>query len=284
MQLQLGQHILDLSQPRVMGVLNRTPDSFSDGGAFMDFGVALRHALRMEKEGAAIIDVGGESTRPGATAVSVQQELERVIPLIERLKDIVSVPISIDTGKPAIMIEAVRAGAAMINDVSALQLPGALEAARDCAVPVCLMHMQGEPRTMQRDPHYVDVVADVKKFLETRLAACEAAGIPAARLLVDPGFGFGKTLAHNLTLLRHLDQLVALGQPLLVGLSRKSTIGVLLGGVPPSRRLYGSVAAAVVAVLRGAHVIRAHDVKATVEAIKIAAAARLAVFGGEGAP
>ncbi len=274
-QLQLGRHTLDLAQPQVMGVLNRTPDSFSDGGVFADFAVAVRRAHAMAGEGAAIIDIGGESTRPGAEAVSVQQELDRVIPLIERLAGEMDTPVSIDTGKPEVMREAVRAGAVMINDVYALRLPGALTAALACRVPVCLMHMQGEPRGMQQNPRYADVVTKVRDFLEERTRVCEAAGIPRSQILVDPGFGFGKTLAHNLALLRRLQELALPGQPLLVGLSRKSSIGTLLGGVPPMERLHGSVAAAAVAVLRGAHIIRAHDVKATVEALKIAAAARL---------
>ncbi len=275
-QLQLGQRTLDLSQPRVMGVLNRTPDSFSDGGLFTDFDAALRQAVKMTEEGAAILDIGGESTRPGAQAVRVQQELDRVIPLIERLVRETDVPVSIDTNKPEVMRAAVRAGGAMINDVYALRLPGALEAACECQVPVCLMHMQGEPRSMQKDPHYDSVVTEVKQFLEERIRVCVAAGIPRSQILIDPGFGFGKTHAHNLELLRHLREFASLGQGLLVGLSRKATIGTLLGGLPPDRRLQGSVAAAVVAVLRGAHIIRAHDVKPTVEAIKVAATVRAA--------
>ena len=274
MQLQLGKHTLDLMQPQVMGVLNRTPDSFSDGGIFTDFAAAVRRAHTMAEEGAAIIDIGGESTRPGAEAVSVQQELDRVMPLVERLAGEMDTPISIDTGKPEVMREAVRAGAVMINDVYALRLPGALTAALACRAPVCLMHMQGEPRGMQQNPQYADVVTEVRDFLEERTRVCEAAGIPRSQILIDPGFGFGKTLAHNLALLRRLHEFASLGQPLLVGLSRKSSIGTLLGGVPPMERLHGSVAAAAVAVLRGAHIIRAHDVKATVEALKVAAAAR----------
>ncbi|MGH8378253.1 MAG: dihydropteroate synthase, partial [Gammaproteobacteria bacterium] len=254
--------------------LNRTPDSFSDGGLFTDFDAALRQAVKMTEEGADILDIGGESTRPGAQTVSAEQEMERVIPLIERLAHETDVPISIDTSKPEVMREAVRAGAAMINDVYALRLPGAVEAARECKVPVCLMHMQGEPRSMQKNPHYKNVVAEVKQFLEERIRVCEAAGIPHTSLLIDPGFGFGKTLEHNLELLRHLRKFTSLGQAVLVGLSRKSSIGALLGGVPSDQRLQGSVAAAVVAVLRGAHIVRTHDVKPTVEALKIAAAVR----------
>ena len=269
MQLQLGKHALDLSQPKVMGVLNRTPDSFSDAGIFTELDAALRQALRMYEEGAAIIDIGGESTRPGSVAVTGQQEIERVIPLIERLVSESDVPVSIDTSKPEVMRAAVEAGAVMINDVYALRLPGALQAARDCAVPVCLMHMQGEPRSMQRHPKYMDVVSEVKKFLEERVRVCESAGIPRKRILIDPGFGFGKTLIHNLDLLRHLDEFTSLGLPLLMGLSRKSMIGTLLGGVPVTQRMHGSVAAAVIAVLHGARIVRTHDVRPTVDALKI---------------
>jgi len=268
-QLQLGKHALDLSQPKVMGVLNRTPDSFSDAGIFTELDAALRQALRMYEEGAAIIDIGGESTRPGSVAVTGQQEIERVIPLIERLVSESDVPVSIDTSKPEVMRAAVEAGAVMINDVYALRLPGALQAARDCAVPVCLMHMQGEPRSMQRHPKYMDVVSEVKKFLEERVRVCESAGIPRKRILIDPGFGFGKTLIHNLDLLRHLDEFTSLGLPLLMGLSRKSMIGTLLGGVPVTQRMHGSVAAAVIAVLHGARIVRTHDVRPTVDALKI---------------
>ncbi len=268
----MGKHTLDLTQPKVMGVLNRTPDSFSDGGAYTDIDAALRQALKMLEEGAAIIDIGGESTRPGSIAVSVQQELDRVIPLIERLVSEQAALVSIDTSKPEVMGAAVKAGAVMINDVYALRLPGALETARACAIPVCIVHMQGEPRSMQQHPHYEDVVAEVKQFLEERSQVCESAGIPRKRILIDPGFGFGKTLAHNLSLLRHLDEFTALGQPLLVGLSRKSMIGALLGDASVGKRLQGSVAAAVIAVLQGASIIRSHDVQSTVEALKIAAA------------
>lgn len=273
MRLQLGKQTLDLSQPLVMGVLNRTPDSFSDGGTYTELDAALRQALRMAEEGAAIIDIGGQSTRPGSIAVDTQKELDRVIPLIERLVSESDVPVSIDTSKPDVMRAAVGAGALMINDVHALRLPGALEAALDCDVPVCLMHMQGEPLSMQQDPHYVDVVADVKRFLVDRIQVCESTGIPREHMLIDPGFGFGKTLAHNLTILRQLHEFAALRLPLLVGLSRKSMIGSLLGGAPVGERLHGSVAAAVLAFLQGASIIRTHDVKPTVDALKITAAA-----------
>jgi dihydropteroate synthase len=228
----------------------------------------------MVAEGAAIIDVGGESTRPGAAAVDVESELARVLPVIEALRDELPVPVSIDTSKPEVMRAAVAAGAGLINDVRALREPGALEAAADCGVPVCLMHMQGEPRSMQQDPSYRDVVAEVREFLEARLATCEQAGIPRARLMVDPGFGFGKTLHHNLALARGLDRLARLGAPLLVGVSRKAMIGALLGDVPIEGRLHGSVAAALLAAASGASVLRVHDVGPTVQALQILAAWR----------
>ncbi|MGD8497665.1 MAG: dihydropteroate synthase [Chromatiales bacterium] len=265
---------LDLGTPRVMGILNVTPDSFSDGGCYQAREAALRQARRMVAEGAAIIDVGGESTRPGAAAVDVESELARVLPVIEALRDELPVPVSIDTSKPEVMRAAVAAGAGLINDVRALREPGALEAAADCGVPVCLMHMQGEPRSMQQDPSYRDVVAEVREFLEARLATCEQAGIPRARLMVDPGFGFGKTLHHNLALARGLDRLARLGAPLLVGVSRKAMIGALLGDVPIEGRLHGSVAAALLAAASGASVLRVHDVGPTVQALQILAAWR----------
>ncbi len=255
-----------------MGILNLTPDSFSDGGRFLGRDAALRHAMQMVEEGAGIIDIGGESTRPGAQPVSVEQELDRVVPVIETLAGEVSVPISVDTLKPSVMRDAVAAGAGLINDVMALQAPGAIETVAELQVPVCLMHMQGEPRTMQQQPHYEDVVAEVRDFLSQRVAACEAGGIRRERIVLDPGFGFGKTLAHNLSLLKHLADLDALGLPLLVGISRKSMIGSLLGDAPVDQRVTGSVAAAVVAVMQGAAIIRAHDVKQTVEALQIASA------------
>ncbi|MES9991025.1 MAG: dihydropteroate synthase [Candidatus Thiodiazotropha sp.] len=257
-----------------MGILNLTPDSFSDGGRFLDPEIGLKHALRMVHEGAAIIDVGGESTRPGAQTVSAEEELDRVIPLIERLAQEVPVPISVDTNKPQVMREAVTAGAGMINDIMALQEPGALQAAAEAAVPVCLMHMQGKPRTMQNAPQYDNVVDEVREFLKQRLDAAEAAGLPRHNMLVDPGFGFGKTLAHNLSLLKDLSTLHELGVPILVGISRKSMIGAILGDVPVDDRLIGSVAAAVVAVIDGAAIIRVHDVKETVDALKVVSAVR----------
>jgi dihydropteroate synthase len=257
-----------------MGILNVTPDSFSDGGRFLDRAAALAQGRALVAEGADILDVGGESTRPGAASVSVQEELDRVIPVIEALAGELRVPLSIDTSKPEVMRAAVAAGAALINDVAALRRPGALAAAAEAGVPVCLMHMRGEPGTMQRQPMYRDVVAEVRDFLAGRVAACETAGIPRDRLLVDPGFGFGKTLAHNLALLRDLAALRGLGVPVLAGLSRKSMIGALLDGAPVGERLYGSLAAAVLAVERGAAIVRVHDVAPTVQALRIVAAVR----------
>ncbi|HWQ95563.1 MAG TPA: dihydropteroate synthase [Gammaproteobacteria bacterium] len=264
--------ILDLGQPKVMGILNITPDSFSDGGDFLSPQAAVERAKQMVEEGAAIIDVGGESTRPGAPAVSVQEELDRIVPVIEALSAELPVPISIDTSKPEVMRAAVAAGAGMINDVRALRLTGALEAAADInrrlSVPICLMHMQGEPGTMQQQPDYSDVVQEVCAFLAERVQACVRHGIPRERLVVDPGFGFGKQLEHNLSLLKRLDELGKLGLPIMVGLSRKSMIGVVLDR-PVTQRLYGSLAAAVLAVARGAVLVRVHDVRATVEALKL---------------
>ncbi len=255
-----------------MGILNLTPDSFSDGGRFSSKAAALARAREMVEEGAAIIDIGGESTRPGARAVSVQEELDRVIPIISKLASELPVPLSIDTSKSVVMREAVSAGAGLINDVMALRAEGALDAAANLRVPVCLMHMQGEPRTMQQSPEYPDVLQDVKSFLAERVEACRAAGIPRESILIDPGFGFGKTLEHNLLLLRNLHKLGELGVPLLVGLSRKSMIGALLGDVAVDKRRSGSIAAAVLAVLNGAAVIRTHDVRATVDALKVTVA------------
>lgn len=267
---------LDLSTPQVMGILNITPDSFSDGGRYLRPELALVRARQMVAEGAAIIDIGGESTRPGAAAVGEQEELERVVPLVEMLATELPVPISVDTSKPAVMRAAVAAGAGLINDVYALRLPGAVEAAAALRVPVCLMHMRGEPRTMQEAPHYHDVVAEVMAFLAQRVAACETAGIDRARLMLDPGFGFGKAMPHNLALLRRLTEFGALGLPLLVGLSRKSMIGALLDATV-QERLHGSVAAAVLAAWQGAAIVRVHDVKATVDAMKIVAAVQRSV-------
>jgi len=274
MQLRLGQERLDLSRPLIMGVLNRTPDSFSDGGAYTDFDAALGHARAMLAEGADILDVGGESTRPGAAPVPLEEELKRVLPLIERLAGGLGARVSVDTSKPEVMRAAVMAGAVMINDVYALRQPGALDAAAESGAAVCLMHMLGEPRTMQQDPHYEDVVREVGEFLMERVEACLAAGISRDRIVLDPGFGFGKTLEHNLALLRHLPELAELGYPLLVGLSRKSMLGTLLGGKPVEQRLHASVAAAVSAAHNGADILRVHDVGATVDALKVAMAIR----------
>jgi dihydropteroate synthase len=255
-----------------MGILNVTPDSFSDGGMYNRKEAALAHARRMVEQGAACIDIGGESTRPGAQSVTEQQELDRVIPVVEALSRELTVPLSIDTSKPRVMSEAVAAGAGLINDVLALRAPAALETAATLQVPVCLMHMQGEPRTMQEAPVYGDVVGEVSEFLAARIEACLAAGIPRTKLLIDPGFGFGKTLQHNLSLLQRLPELQALAVPVLVGISRKSMIGALLGDAPVDQRSYGSLAAAVLAVLKGAVIIRTHDVRATVDALRVTAA------------
>ncbi|MFA5626706.1 MAG: dihydropteroate synthase [Thiohalomonadaceae bacterium] len=275
MILDCAGKALDLSSPQVMGILNVTHDSFSDGGSFIDPQVAVAHARQMVAEGAAIIDVGGESTRPGAEAISVAEELRRVLPVIEILAAELSVPISVDTSKPEVMRAAVAAGAGMINDVYALRQPGALVAAAECAVPICLMHMQGEPRSMQHAPHYVDVVQEVGEFLAERVSACVAAGIPRERLLIDPGFGFGKNLLHNLVLLKHLPALNTQGLPLVVGISRKSMLGAILDR-PLDERVHGSVAAHTLAVWLGASLVRVHDVKASVDALKLVQAVQQA--------
>lgn len=269
--LNCNGRTLDLSVPQVMGILNVTPDSFSDGGRFFSRSAAIDHAARMVDEGAAIIDIGGESTRPGAAGLSVQQELDRVLPVVEALASRFPVPLSVDTSKPEVMRQAVAAGAGMINDVRALAAPGAMALLAELDVPVCLMHMQGEPGTMQHEPHYDDVVAEVCGFLRERALACETGGIDRGMILLDPGFGFGKNLAHNSRLLDRLGELVALDYPVLVGMSRKSMIGHMLG-LPPEERLYGSLAAAVIAVRAGARLVRAHDVRPTVEAVTVAAA------------
>ncbi|MBU1190493.1 MAG: dihydropteroate synthase [Gammaproteobacteria bacterium] len=273
MQLNCAGTLLDLSQPQVMGILNVTPDSFSDGGRFVGRDSAIAHAREMVAEGASIIDIGGESTRPGAADVSVQEELDRVIPVIESLHLELPVIISVDTSKPEVMRAAVAAGAGLINDVRALREPGALQVAVDSHVPVCLMHMQGAPRTMQQQPEYQDVVTEVRDFLVARATDCIAAGIPAEQILLDPGFGFGKTLEHNLRLLRQLPVLVQTGYPLLVGLSRKSMIGQLLD-LPVEQRLQPSVALAVLASWLGARILRVHDVAATVQAVRVCAAVK----------
>jgi dihydropteroate synthase len=272
MRLQCGRHSIDLGRPVVMGVLNVTPDSFSDGGRFQDLDAAVARGEAMAREGAAVIDVGGESTRPGAAPVEEAEELRRVIPVIERLAGTLSIPVSVDTRKPAVMRHALAAGASFVNDVGALSAPGALEAVAGSGAAACLVHMQGEPAAMQAAPHYGDVVAEVRAFLAARAAACVAAGIGRDRLVVDPGFGFGKTLQHNLALLAGLPALAADGLPVLAGISRKRMIGALTGR-DGGDRLAGSLAAAIVAAGRGARIIRAHDVRETVDALAVVAAA-----------
>ena len=270
-QLDCAGRLLKLDRPRVMGIVNVTPDSFSDGGRHDTVDAAVAHGLRLAAEGADLLDVGGESTRPGADPVSLDQELSRVVPVVERLARETNLPISVDTSKPEVMRAAVAAGAGMINDVYALRREGALEAAASLGVPVVLMHMLGEPRGMQDAPHYDDVVGDVHRFLAERLFACEMAGIARKNLAVDPGFGFGKALQHNLLLLRQLSRLADLGLPVLVGLSRKRSLGDITGrGV--DERVHASVAAAVLAAEYGARLIRVHDVAATVDAMKVWAA------------
>ena len=256
-----------------MGILNVTPDSFSDGGDFICVDNAARRAEQMVDEGAAIIDVGGESTRPGAAPVDVDEELKRVVPVIESITRRLSVPVSVDTSKPEVMRAAVAAGATLINDVRALRVPGALAAASELGVPVCLMHMQGQPGRMQQAPYYEDCVTEVVAFLRTRIHACIGAGIDRSRLLVDPGFGFGKTLKHNLELLARLEAVAALGVPVLVGLSRKSMLGAVTGR-SVDERLGAGIAAAMLAVERGARLVRVHDVGPTVDALRMAAAVK----------
>jgi dihydropteroate synthase len=259
---------LVLDHPRICGIINVTPDSFSDGGQCLDAGNAVARGVQLVAEGADLLDIGGESTRPGAAPVSAREQIARVVPVIEQLTARVSLPISIDTSDPDVMRAAVAAGAGMINDVYALRQPGALDAAAESGAAICLMHMLGEPRTMHKDPHYDDVVSDVLRFLTERAFACQMAGIDKKKLLIDPGFGFGKTLEHNLILLRQLDRFATLGLPMMVGLSRKSMIGKLTGR-DPGERIYGSVAAALIAVQRGAQIVRVHDVAATCDVLQI---------------
>src|SRR4249919_354325 len=270
--LDCAGRALKLDRPRVIGIVNVTPDSFSDGGEHATTDAAIAHGLRLAEEGADALDIGGESTRPGADEVPVEEELRRVIPVIEALARATSLPISIDTSKPEVMRAAVAAGAGMINNVYALRHEGALEAAASLNVPVILMHMRGEPRSMQDAPQYDDVVGDVHRFLAERIFAAEMAGIPKARIVVDPGFGFGKTTEHNIALLARLDTIADLGVPVLAGLSRKRTIGQLTGREDPHARVHGSVAAHLIAAQRGAKLLRVHDVAATVDALKIWAA------------
>jgi dihydropteroate synthase len=271
---------LKLDRPRVVGILNCTPDSFSDGGLYGSVEAAVEHGLRMAEEGADMLDIGGESTRPGSAEVPVEEELRRVVPVIEQLAARTALPLAIDTSKPEVMRAAVAAGAGMINDVYALRREGALDAAAALGVPVCLMHMQGEPRSMQADPHYDDVVGEVHRFLADRLFACELAGIDKRKVMVDPGFGFGKNLEHNLALLRALERFSDLGSGVYIGLSRKSMIGALTGRQQPDQRAAGSAAAALIAVQRGARMVRVHDVAATVDALAV----WQAVKAGDAAP
>lgn len=267
--LQCGARQLDLGRPVLMGILNVTPDSFSDGGHYLAPETALAQARRLCDEGAAIIDVGAESTRPGASLVSVQEELDRTLPVVEAIARELDVIISVDTSTPEVMREAASRGAGFINDVRALQRPGAVEAAVATGLPVCLMHMQGDPATMQQRPHYADIFAELDDFFSQRMAVCAAAGLGAERIVIDPGFGFGKSLEHNLLLLDNLGHFSWLGCPVLVGLSRKSMLGSLLGGAAVDQRLHASTGAAVVAVMNGASIIRVHDVKATHEALAL---------------
>lgn len=266
--LQARGRQLDLSKTQVMGILNVTPDSFSDGGQFTGREQALCHARQMVADGAAMIDIGGESTRPGAAEVPLQQELDRVIPVIEAVAAECDCWISVDTSKPGVMREAAAAGAHLINDVRALQLDGALQAAAETGLPVCLMHMQGQPDTMQQQPAYDDLLADIRRFFTERIVSCEFAGIGREQIVLDPGFGFGKTLQHNYQLLARLKEFADMGLPLLAGLSRKSMIGNLLGR-QPDERLAGSLACALLAAERGASIIRCHDVRETVDALAV---------------
>jgi dihydropteroate synthase len=266
-ELVCGRFRLPLSRPLVMGIVNVTPDSFSDGGRFASVEAAVQQARRLIEEGADILDIGGESTRPGAAAVPVAEELARVLPVLEELSE-TPIPLSIDTYKPAVMAAALTAGASMVNDVRALREPGALAVLRGSDAAVCLMHMQGTPQTMQIDPRYEDVVGEVCGFLRERVEACEAAGIDRARIVIDPGFGFGKTKAHNIELLRHLGQLGVLGLPILAGLSRKSVLGTITARTV-GERVHSSIAAALVAVYRGAAIVRVHDVGATRDALAV---------------
>lgn len=274
-RLPCGNRLLDLSRPHVMGILNVTPDSFSDGGRFAQRDAALRHAADMVAAGATLIDVGGESTRPGARVVSPVEELERVAPVVEAIARELDVIISVDTSTPAVMRETARLGAGLINDVRSLQRDGALDAAADTGLPVCLMHMRGEPGNMQDNPEYPDILVEVRDFLVERMAACATVGIPAERLVLDPGFGFAKTLEHNLALFKHMDRLSVLGRPLLVGVSRKSMIGKVLGH-EVGGRLYGSLALAALALTKGAHILRVHDVAETVDVVRMIAAVEAA--------
>ncbi|NAS97896.1 dihydropteroate synthase [Pseudomonas syringae pv. actinidifoliorum] len=274
-RLPCGNRVLDLAHTHVMGILNATPDSFSDGGRYSQLDAALRHAEAMVLAGATLIDVGGESTRPGARPVSPAQEVERVAPVVEIIARELDVIISVDTSTPEVMLATAELGAGLINDVRSLQRPGALEAAASTGLPVCLMHMQGEPGNMQNDPHYEDLLAEVSAFLLERMNQCVAAGIDRQQIILDPGFGFAKTLEHNLSLFKRMEALHALGRPLLVGVSRKSMIGAVLGR-PVDQRLSGGLALAALAMTKGAKILRVHDVAETADVVRMIAAVQAA--------
>ncbi|MCT6516410.1 MULTISPECIES: dihydropteroate synthase [Enterobacterales] len=268
MKLMVRGTEFNLSTPQVMGILNVTPDSFSDGGTHNSLNDAVDHAAKLIAEGASIIDIGGESTRPGASDVSIDEELQRVVPVVEAIRQRFDVWISVDTSKAQVITESANVGASIINDIRSLQEPGALEAAAKTGLPVCIMHMQGDPKTMQQSPHYENVMMDVDRFLQENIQRCVDAGIEKNQIILDPGFGFGKNLAHNYQLLAHLSELHHFGLPILAGMSRKSMVGQLLN-VPPKERVAGSVACAVIAAMQGAQIIRVHDVKETVDAMKV---------------
>ena len=274
-RLPCGNRVLDLAHTHVMGILNATPDSFSDGGRYRQLDAALRHAEAMVQAGATLIDVGGESTRPGAPPVSLAEELDRVAPVVEVIARELDVIISVDTSTPEVMSETARLGAGLINDVRSLRRPGAREAAAATGLPVCLMHMLGEPDTMQNDPHYDDLVGEVTAFLDEQMVQCQAAGIDSSRIILDPGFGFAKTLEHNLSLFKHMPSLLALGRPLLVGVSRKSMIGAVLNR-PVNERLHGGLALAALAMTKGARILRVHDVAETADVVRMIAAVEAA--------
>ncbi|MEE4998081.1 dihydropteroate synthase [Pseudomonas alliivorans] len=274
-RLPCGNRVLDLAHTHVMGILNATPDSFSDGGRYSRLDAALRHAEAMVEGGATLIDVGGESTRPGARPVSPEEEVQRVAPVVELIAQELDVIISVDTSTPEVIVESARLGAGLINDVRSLRRPGALEAAAATGLPVCLMHMLGEPGDMQDNPHYQDLVGEVSAFLVDRMERCEVAGIPRGRIILDPGFGFAKTLEHNLSLFKHMEALHALGRPLLVGVSRKSMIGAVLGR-PVDERLMGGLALAALAMTKGARILRVHDVAETADVVRMIAAVETA--------
>ncbi|WP_414197865.1 dihydropteroate synthase [Pseudomonas sp. F1_0610] len=276
MQLKCGQRVLDLSRPHVMGIVNVTPDSFSDGGQYNSLDAALKRAESMVQLGATLIDIGGESTRPGADEVSEQVELDRVVPVVEKIAKNLDVVISVDTSTPAVMCESLKVGAGLINDVRSLSREGAIEAVKDSLAAVCLMHMQGEPRTMQNAPHYENVTNEVEDFLRHQIERCVEQGIQRERLVLDPGFGFAKNLEHNLSLFKHMQQLHSFKLPLLVGVSRKSMIGQVLNKTT-DQRLIGSVALALMAFERGAQILRVHDVEATMDALKLFNAVQAAV-------